>query len=284
MTRFFVAGLTATLVVLYPLLALTNSTGALPAHTGAPGEATCSTTNCHTDASGEMGNLNNGPGALTIEAPTAYQPGEMITFTIRLAQPGITRFGFQATVKDANGGHVGTLDLVDGTATRFVGTGNSYVTHRSSGTFQTDVATWSMHWIAPVADAGPVTIYAAGNATNTSGDRSGDLIYTESHTLTSDTQSGTADVPYPAPLALHGAYPNPFRSYTVVAYTLGTTGPVTLSLYDLRGRRVRALDLGIQPAGEREVVLDAQGLGAGVYLCELRTPTARLVQPLVLTP
>ena len=42
-------------------------------------------------------------------------------------------------------------------------------------------------------------------------------------------------------LSLTTGAPNPFRSQTRIAFELATGGPVDLSIYDARGRRVRSL-------------------------------------------
>ncbi len=56
---------------------------------------------------------------------------------------------------------------------------------------------------------------------------------------------------------------------------------MTLSVYDALGRRVRLLELGRQAAGSHQVRLDADGLAAGLYLYELRTPDARESRPMM---
>ncbi|MDX1419633.1 MAG: T9SS type A sorting domain-containing protein, partial [Rubricoccaceae bacterium] len=76
----------------------------------------------------------------------------------------------------------------------------------------------------------------------------------------------------PAGLALEPAAPNPFAGRTRLAYTLGRSGPVRLSVLDLLGREVAVLVDGAQPAGRHTATLDGAGLPAGVYLVRLVTP------------
>lgn len=260
------------LVVLYPVVAFTNSGGTPPERTGAPGEMTCGEgSTCHHDGSEGLTNLNTGSGVLSIEGNDTYAPGETVTFVVRLAQAGISRFGFQATVKDGSNAHIGQLELVDAVATRLTGSGNAYITHRSNGTFHNEVAAWEFRWVAPSGNAGPVTIYAAGNATNSSGSSSGDQIYTTSKTLMPGTGTA-AESPSASPVfMLHPAYPNPATARTTIAYDLIRAAPVTLGIYDSLGRQVRRVYLGVQGAGRHEARLDIQDLAAGVYLYEIRT-------------
>lgn len=177
------------LFLLAGLLAGGFSTGPLPGFTGAPGENTC--TECH-DEFGEE--TNTGTGVLTLTHPSRYEPGQRLTITVELRQPGQRRWGLQVTaltVEDAApaGEFVITdpvhTQLVRGTAERI------YVEHTFAGTFfdQRDGAVWTFDWIAPKSDVGPVAFYATGNAADGDGTRLGDWIYS--------TQSVIAPPSYP---------------------------------------------------------------------------------------
>jgi len=68
--------------------------------------------------------------------------------------------------------------------------------------------------------------------------------------------------------------PNPFNPSTVIHYELAEDGMVRLSVYDLRGRRVRELVSQRQDAGRYQVLWDGRdghgaGVGAGVYFARL---------------
>lgn len=43
-------------------------------------------------------------------------------------------------------------------------------------------------------------------------------------------------------------------------------GFVTLQVYDILGRSVRTIDLGLQQAGEQNTVFEANNLSSGVYM------------------
>ena len=53
----------------------------------------------------------------------------------------------------------------------------------------------------------------------------------------------------PNTTALHPNYPNPFNPETWIPYQLATAADVTVTIYDLRGVRIRQLAFGHQPAG-----------------------------------
>jgi hypothetical protein len=80
----------------------------------------------------------------------------------------------------------------------------------------------------------------------------------------------------PLGIALANPRPNPFRGESEIAFSLGTPQAVTIAIYDVRGRRVRAFDATEFPAGEHRVVWDGRDDGgtsvtAGVYLSRLES-------------
>lgn len=88
----------------------------------------------------------------------------------------------------------------------------------------------------------------------------------------------TAGVP-PAPLTAV-AYPNPFNPRTTISYALPVSGPTRLTIHDLRGRRVRTLLDGWQPAGAGAVIwdgIDGEGrpCASGLYVHRLETDAGR---------
>ena len=104
-------------------------------------------------------------------------PGECIDFTVTVFQDGTKGvredWGFELTVLDANNIFAGTLVATDSTNTQIItgeieGRTRHYIEQTLAGTFFNpdgdDMATWTMRWVAPDTDVGPVTFYVAGNA------------------------------------------------------------------------------------------------------------------------
>jgi hypothetical protein len=86
----------------------------------------------------------------------------------------------------------------------------------------------------------------------------------------------------PQKFALQGNAPNPFRRSTTIRYALPQAANVTLTVYDVLGRRVRTLVSGEkQTAGRKRIRFAAGGLSAGVYVVRMRagsfTETRRMV-------
>ena len=87
---------------------------------------------------------------------------------------------------------------------------------------------------------------------------------------------GVDDAPTVATATLAPACPNPFNPRTVLAYDLPRATTVQLTVFDLRGQRVRTLCRGERrEAGRHEVTWlgdddNGRGLAAGVYLVRLR--------------
>ncbi|PYM07105.1 MAG: hypothetical protein DMD82_06660 [Candidatus Rokuibacteriota bacterium] len=74
----------------------------------------------------------------------------------------------------------------------------------------------------------------------------------------------------PTSLALAQSAPNPARSTAIVHYALPSALPVTLSVFDIQGRRIATLlDHQLQPAGDHDVLLQADRWRPGVYFYRL---------------
>ena len=89
----------------------------------------------------------------------------------------------------------------------------------------------------------------------------------------------TAAVVRPVETTLLPNYPNPFNPETWIPYQLGSPSDVVFTIHDTRGRAVRTLEVGYQPAGvyrsrERAAYWDGRNrqgetMANGVYFCTL---------------
>ena len=269
--------------VLYPILAVSYSSGAPPGFNGGPNESggfnpACVV--CHSSFA-----LDSGTGSVSITAPASFVPGETISIEIAVVNTtppldgGVgSRQGFELSAQLADGTHVGELVPVDAENTQIASGDPRYLTHTTTGN---QLSSWTVEWIAPEDAPEEVTFYVAGNAGNGGEGPAGDYIYTDAVTV---PRMNVANEDGAAPLAVRidAVYPNPFVASAQVAYTLERAEPVTVTLYDGVGRVVRVLEDGVRGAGAHTAPVEAQGLAAGVYFVEVRTAEARMTRPLTL--
>ena len=82
------------------------------------------------------------------------------------------------------------------------------------------------------------------------------------------------EVAAPAVFRLDGAYPNPSQGRTTFAYELPRESEVSLTVYDVLGRRVAEVVDGEQAAGRHTVPWSASGLASGLYLWRIEVEDA----------
>ncbi|MBK6749120.1 MAG: hypothetical protein IPG67_03700 [Acidobacteria bacterium] len=165
------------------------SSGPSASHTGAPGEANC--TSCHSEFP-----VNSGEGNISITGiPALYTPGQQIQVTVTTSQANAVIYGFQLTAINAIGEKIGVFTLPNEPQPRSQivtglvgGRERKYVEHTESGLFLPmtfGFNRWIFTWTAPASRGGRVGFYAAGNGSDSNGAPSGDYIYTTSAATTS---------------------------------------------------------------------------------------------------
>lgn len=85
------------------------------------------------------------------------------------------------------------------------------------------------------------------------------------------TSIHTADDVIPEEFRLDQNYPNPFNPSTTIQFGLPVNSRVSLTLYDILGRKVTTLIDEELQAGNHDVILNASGLPSGLYFYRLRT-------------
>jgi len=170
--------------------ALAHRNGAQPGFNGGLGAGGWTCTACHL--------FNQGTGRVELlGGPRRYRSGERYDLTVRVTAPQEDGAGFQLSAErndffcvggsrdglpctrqlDCPGGgdctpHVGTMSISDAVNTDFSSGSADYVTHTNNGV-DDSIADWitnggsydyHVRWIAPTADAGPVTFFSAANA------------------------------------------------------------------------------------------------------------------------
>jgi hypothetical protein len=86
--------------------------------------------------------------------------------------------------------------------------------------------------------------------------------------------SGAVAVEEPEPLpqaySLTPPYPNPFNAQTTIEYASPNEAAVSLSVFDIQGRKVATLTEGTKPAGYHRLIWDAKGMPSGLYFVRLK--------------
>jgi uncharacterized protein (TIGR03437 family) len=182
------------LVSLAPIQVAAHSYGPAPRRTGAPADDARACTVCHASSP-----LNSGAGSVKIllQSGLVYIPGVKQRVAVQVADPMQQRWGFELTARlnsDLANGQAGDLAPVDNftqvicedAGPKPCSSGPQFIEHTSAGTRlgQKGGAVFQFDWTPPSSNAGPVTLYVAGNAANGDGTPGGDLIYTSSVQLT----------------------------------------------------------------------------------------------------
>ncbi|MFT4606247.1 MAG: hypothetical protein ACI9W4_002997 [Rhodothermales bacterium] len=114
---------------------------------------------------------------------------------------------------------------------------------------------------------------ASGSSTVTirAEDQMGEVVEQEVFVNVANTLALQPATEAPSAMGLSN-YPNPIASTTLFTFEVTHSGPVSLEVFDLQGRRVdRVFDRSASP-GPQEVAWSADGLAAGIYMARLTTP------------
>jgi len=91
----------------------------------------------------------------------------------------------------------------------------------------------------------------------------------------------------PKVFTLHQNYPNPFNPTTQIGYDLPQNALVSISIYDVMGRKIKSLSNGNQIAGYHSLQWDAtndigEGVSAGMYIYTIQAGEYRSTKKMVL--
>ena len=86
---------------------------------------------------------------------------------------------------------------------------------------------------------------------------------------------------------LHGNYPNPFNPETNISFSIPSEQKVTLTIYNLKGQKVKELVSGTLPAGEQSVVWEGKDengkqAASGLYFYKLKTGKKEISKKMLL--
>lgn len=98
-------------------------------------------------------------------------------------------------------------------------------------------------------------------------DLAGEYAYSDTLTMYFDTELDAIDVP--ENYALYDNYPNPFNPETCISFSLPVSGDVSITVFDLNGKRVMELVKGFHQAGTYSINFDASKFSSGVYIYKM---------------
>lgn len=251
-----------------------KATGSHPSSTGAPGEGTCASAGCHSDATVNAGDLANTHIVTDTSGAnvSSYIPGDTYTISISVTDANSSKFGFQITSLDQSDNFIGNLVVTNSTRTQLQPNSDpsslnrQYITHTFSGNSQVaaGLGAWEFDWTAPSVSSGDITFYYATNATNSNGQNTGDVLYLSSFTLTDATQPNNIveidqNSTYNVKCYSNGDLLN-------VSYDLAEGNSVMLKLLDVNGRYVTSINEGFKDAGNyNSKLVMPSSVSNGVY-------------------
>ena len=276
------------LILLMPLVILvftseTMNDDGRAGYVGSPGEVTCNTTNCHNSFA-----LNSGGGSLTATCNMnnwKYQPLTTYTITIKVAKAGVGLFGFAAEILNSSNNNAGTIIVSDAVHTiiksRIVGSvSRRNIVHKLNGGLSQDSMSFSFNWTSPDTTSGAITMYFAGNATNSSGSQSGDYIYTSTQLITPESGSKIDKIVTVDAFSVH---PNPAVNNISIHYFLQKDENVDVKLYDLNGKFIFALAHLTGHVGENnDVIFLPSECSSGLYILGLESSSGQSFSKLMI--
>jgi len=101
-------------------------------------------------------------------------------------------------------------------------------------------------------------------------------------------KTGAGESPFPVPTKLEHNYPNPFNPETKLVFTLSKQMPVEMSIYNIKGQKVKTLLRESLPKGRHSVVWDGRDsnrkpVASGIYFCRFHTPVKQETRKMMLT-
>ncbi len=86
----------------------------------------------------------------------------------------------------------------------------------------------------------------------------------------------------PTQYELFQNYPNPFNPTTTIRYEVPESGHVTITVYNMLGRKITTLVNGNQSAGLNKVEFNASDLVSGIYYYKMKTEKTIIVKKMIL--
>ncbi|MEX1189764.1 MAG: choice-of-anchor V domain-containing protein [Bacteroidia bacterium] len=266
----FSSALIAILAISLSTLTYTfSSPGGAPAGaTGSPADMnrTCARSGCHAGTAIPQSDM------ISSNVPASgYIPGETYQITVGITAPGISKWGFQISPQNDAGVLPGSLTLTDPARTRFIGTGNKYITHTSTGNSGASGSTsWSFNWTAPAPGTGVVVFHAAVMAANGNNGTSGDNVFSTNLSIQEDFSTSISESAANKTMFI---YPNPAEGSLLSVKNIENAEMIVLR--DLNGR---IFTTAVTNTSSESIDLNIESLPKGVYIIEAGEQTQRFIR------
>ena len=221
--------------------------------TGAPGETTCATTDCHT------GGVFQGMVSIS-GIPDTVVPNQTYTITLTNTSNAV-KAGFQMTVWDGANAMCGTFTTGTGVSIGSGAAGKKYARQSSPKTLTGGSTSWTFSWKAPTASSGnKATFYFVSLCANNNGGKTGDNVVQGTKTVVLKSTSAANE---PAVEAAVKFFPTLVQQNTLNIELLDAEKG-EISVFDMNGKMV------LQQKLSNVNVLNVNDLPKGIF-------TARIV-------
>ena len=174
--------------------------------------------------------------------------------------PGAGTSGFELTCENSANAKTGTWTIISGSGTKLCNS-NGAVTHttpKSSGA-------WTANWTAPATSTGTVKFYTAVHSGTSA------FTHTSNISVQPDPSSTTSLADITTETITTKVFPNPTSGSFDVEYNMLTSGPLSITVFDLTGKAV---------AVKEHFNLDNQ-LSSGLYLLMIASKDSHAVRKLM---
>jgi hypothetical protein len=197
-----------------------------------------------------------------------YTPGTSYNMSVTVAGEGRPLFGLGFEALNSNGQSVGTLTPGTGTQIKTAtiqGNVRQNIVHTTNGGNSNGSHTFSFTWSAPATNVGTITFYAAGNAANANGQKSGDHIYTTSQAAEPDGTITILESVNNESVSV-SVFPNPAENLMTVEFSLRKASDVRIEVLSMRGSVVMTAAESFFQPGSHLLGVDITALPVGPYL------------------
>ncbi len=235
------------------------------ARTGAPGEQTCASSDCHDAPNAAL------TGAIVISGvPEEVVPGQTYQVTVKNTSTTGKATGFELTCLDGNNAKCGTLatGLNVSIASQ---NGRDYSRNSKKTQFVAGAASWTFPWTAPKTLTNPaISFYCASVIGNGDGKEHKDNIISVTKSVQLKTVA-TIDAALDAAIKV---FPNPTTDFLNIQ--IKNNSPIEARLFNIEGRLVKTMIL------TNENQINVKDLPKGDYIMQFISDNKQTSRKIVL--